>query len=565
MTRVEDRLSVGHDHRDERHLREELERWMAADVISAAQADAILQLEAARPTEPPARRIPLVAEALGFLGGALAAIAGVTTVSRFWADLTTAGRIGVVGSVGALLLLAGIRVRRAGEPALDRLGSFLWLLATGCAAFVAGIVAVDVVGWEGADLAMAVGAASTVAAAALWAWRPAPLQHVATLAAAAVLVAGTGAQVAHVGGRFAGIGLWALGATWVTLAWRGWLRPRPLGHALGGVVVVVAGQVLMANGDGAGESVFAVASAVALLAASVPARDLSLLWVGVGGIFLTVPSAVSLQFGDSDLAPLALLVVGLVLIGTAVGAAGLMRRVQAQPLRPARVSAAATTAGVGAVIVAVVAVLAATTRFVGVPSFASLQETPDPALRGTVAFVRRAGDETCIHLAAASGGADRRVRCRDDLEPAPLSWTDDGLVVATVIDHDGGGPPRMIVVDPATGAVVDRRPVKDAGATDLVGGPERQDGSLLMTESGEPGQARLSVQAPGGSSHVVATVEGPVDYGFTFATWSPDGRHAVVADTEERLLVVEVEGGDGTIRVLVDDASGPAWGTYEAG
>lgn len=143
------------------------------------------------------------------------------------------------------------------------LGSFLWTLATGCTAFFAGFLAVDVFGWEGVDVAFTAGVASAAVAASLWAWRPAPLRHVATLAALAVSVGVAVGQVEHVGGRLVGVALWALGVAWGVLAWAGRVRAVPLGYAVGGVLTIVAGQVLAGDQLGFGEDLLAVATAVA--------------------------------------------------------------------------------------------------------------------------------------------------------------------------------------------------------------------------------------------------------------------------------------------------------------
>src|SRR5260221_3965205 len=61
-----------------RVLREYLDRWAAAGIIDADQASRIEAAEQARAQALPRRRLPLVAEGLGYLGAVLA----ITSVGR---------------------------------------------------------------------------------------------------------------------------------------------------------------------------------------------------------------------------------------------------------------------------------------------------------------------------------------------------------------------------------------------------------------------------------------------------------------------------------------------------
>ena len=75
-------------------LDELLGRWVAEGWIEAGQAARIRAGEAARaqaavpaPAESP-RRAPLVVEALGYLGGLVAIVAGVVAVGQLWSSIT---------------------------------------------------------------------------------------------------------------------------------------------------------------------------------------------------------------------------------------------------------------------------------------------------------------------------------------------------------------------------------------------------------------------------------------------------------------------------------------------
>ena len=560
MARVQHRHPETADRGDDdRRLNEALERWTAASVISAAQAEAIRELEERRLARP-VTKIPLVAEALGFLGGALATVAGVIAASRFWDDLSTAARLAVVGAVGLSLVAAGRVVRRGEEPALEHLGSFLWVLATGCAAFFTGIVAVDVLDWEGVDVALVSGLASTATGAALWAWRPAPLQHVATLAAVAVSVGALAGQVEHVGGRLVGISLWGLGAVWAVLAWSGRVRPVPLGYAVGGALTIVAAQVVSGDQGGALESALGVGTAIALLAASVPAGSLALLWVGVVGVFVSVPAAVTRHFGDTDAAPVALFVAGMALIATAVVASRLVPQVKARRDTRRRFSGRTVTGGLLAAITVVVTVVAALTPFEDVPTFPSLRAAPDSSIEGTVAFVGTGDNRHCITLATASGSSARQLACERDigLSPDDLSWNAEGNLVAESWTSSG---PRFVEIDPMTGRVLTRGAAPET-PEEKTQGQRSSDGARLRAEETDPGRPRLVLEPTSGDPTTVFSTTGPVDYHFRDAMWSPDGRYALVEDSEDRLLIVEVDADRPSARLLATAARAPAWGAF---
>lgn len=539
---------------------------MAAAAITPEQAQAIRRIEGelARQAASPAR-IPLIAEALGFLGGTLAVIAGVVTTSRFWDQFSAAVRLSILGGLAALLIVAGRVVRREGEPALAHLGSFLWALATGAAAFWAGLLAVDVLEWEGADVACLVGAIALVVAAALWVWRAAPLQHLATLAALAVTVAGIAGQVEHVGGVFIGVSLWALGVIWVVLAWTRVVRPTPLGYAAGGALAMGGAMVL--GSEGLWGDALAILTALALLAASVPTRSIMLLWVGVAGVFVSVPATIFEHFGSSVGVPVALFLVGIALIGVAVGASRLVREVRAAPPKPSRFSQRAISGGLLGVVAIVVALTTGLTylQTKDVPTFPSLRQTPDTAIGGSIAFVRPDGDRPCVYVMPASGATDeRRLLCERNLRQGPggVGWNESGHLV--VVEFSPERPQQAVEIDPTDGRVVARGPSENVpGFSEqkgfIEGTTRSTDGSSLEVQEAARGTTRVVLRTTSGTTRTVFSARGPRDYRFEYAVWSPDGRYAAVVDSEHRLLVINVDSASPTARVLATHVTAPAW------
>jgi hypothetical protein len=282
----------------------DLDRWVAAGLVDPEQADKIRAFEQAAmapapvsPTPVPAsarppRRIPVIAEALGYLGGMLAVIGLGLVIGRSWADLETPARLAISGG-GALALLGGAAlVPEGAEPALTRLRWFLWLAASAATGLFAGVVAVDGAGVDADDdpetVVLAVAAAVAVESAILWRNRERPLQQATFLGAAAVTV---GAALAHVAETpVVGLGVWALGALFVLAWWRRATVLPALTAAMGALALVAGAATVIGDWPTFGLP-FEVATAVALLALGLaprlaPAHGAPVAFVAIGGLTL---------------------------------------------------------------------------------------------------------------------------------------------------------------------------------------------------------------------------------------------------------------------------------------
>lgn len=328
-----------------RDVADDLARWASAGLLTARQALAIAAHEQvvllptkAAPPPPPApiaphvlkrRRIPLVAEALGYLGGMLAIIGLVLLVSRYWRDMGTPGRAVLSGGAAAALVGAGFLVREQVDPALASLRWFLWLLGTAATGLCAGVITRD--GFdvhEARQVAMACSAAVAVLSGVLWWWRERPVQQVTCLAGIAVFI---GATMTQVGGGILGGGiLWVAG---VVAIWAGLRKRTPLPIITGsvGAATLAASTILViAEQQGVGLP-FAIATGFVLLSlALVPGlaseTTEQIVMAGVGGILLlqTIPSTL-VHFADHAglVTGLVVWVVGAALI--AIGARALIR------------------------------------------------------------------------------------------------------------------------------------------------------------------------------------------------------------------------------------------------
>lgn len=306
-------------------LKDQLSRWLNAGFITDEQAARITAFEAAR-AENQERRVPLIVEALGYLGAALAVIAVLILAQEFWADLELWGRLALLGTVTIGLLVAGWVLRNSPLEAIRRLAGFLWFFAVVGAGFSFGILSVD--GLDTSDeTALLVGSAAAAAIAfLLWRFRTQSLQQVAFAAGLWMALIGL-FLVAEWPEEAYGLGLWALGTVWLFLTWGTLIRPVLTGYALGGVASLIGVQLLAVDERG-WPLLLGVLVAGLLIVASVTLRQIILLAIGSAGVFIFVPQVVFHFFGDSLGAPVALLISGAALIAGAVALARLMGEIK---------------------------------------------------------------------------------------------------------------------------------------------------------------------------------------------------------------------------------------------
>jgi uncharacterized membrane protein len=301
-----------------------LERWRASGIITAAQAEGIRALESGVPAE---RRVPLIAEVLGYLGAALVLSAAFALATQLWSDLDVALRIALLLAVTVLLLVTGWSIRDSDEPAFRRLASFLWLAAVGGAGFLADIIATDALDID-TGFALVIGIAMTALAGALWLERRTSPQLVGVFAGLAFLMAGISDTLG--GDDPYGILVWIVGVVALVLARLELLSPERTAHALSSSAVLFGAQwaalEFFADTQGWALAV-GLASALALQGLSIVWRSLVLLGFGSAGVVLFLPQIVDEYVGNAIGATAALLVAGLALLGVALLAVRLRDRV----------------------------------------------------------------------------------------------------------------------------------------------------------------------------------------------------------------------------------------------
>ena len=207
---------------------------------------------------------------------------------------------------------------------------------------------------------------------------------------------------------------------------------------------------------------------------------------------------------------------------------------------------------VSASVVVILAVLAAVLVFgvIPLPDYPSLADHPDASIPGTVAFITD-DEPSCLGVVPAGGGPTTELRC-GVVELGTLGWTSDGLIVT--IDFSSVTS-RYLLIDPVSGQVVDTVPADVDEPKPLVWESQstREDGAVLITDDGREATT-VKVRVPNEVPTTILSADGPHDYSFDVATWSPDGQWVLVVDSEGRILVVG-ESGLPTARLLVDGAS----------
>ena len=278
--------------------------------LSAEEAPATAPEPAAAP------RAALLAEVIGYAGGALVIVAGLYLAGELWPDIPTGAALALAAVACAALGAAGAALRTPGSPPARRLRSVLWLMSTASVAAFTGILGGQVWHLSLAGTALVAAAATGVYGAAQW-WRTrAALQHLAVFASAAVLAGTAVVQLGPGLGDWApGLAVWALSALWGVAVSRGYLPPRGAGYFAAGFGLLAGAQLAM---DVPAGHLLALATVAGLLAGGVFLREIWLTGLGAVGVLLVVPQTAERYLPESAAAPLAVFVVGTVLVGSAV-------------------------------------------------------------------------------------------------------------------------------------------------------------------------------------------------------------------------------------------------------
>ena len=311
---------------------EQLARWVAAGLIDSGQADRIKAFEATRVgREPPAvqaasatRRVPVIAEAVGYVGVTIVLVAGLLAAEPAWPHWSTGLRLMLIAAATAVLAVAGAAVPAGRDPVWRRLRGLAWLLSVvGLALFAAGFA--DWV-WHLGDqhVALVTAGAATAYSLMLWLRHPIVPQHLALFVAATSL---TGVVIAEPGvpSWWPGVGVWLVSATWLIAGCRGWLRPVAAALPAAGAGMLAGSELVIDVAEsGSQDAVIAIGYLLAfaaiggLLGAGIRLHRIGPLVVSAVGIVYFLPETARRYLPGSFAIPVAVFAVGVLLVALAV-------------------------------------------------------------------------------------------------------------------------------------------------------------------------------------------------------------------------------------------------------
>ncbi len=315
-----------------------LQRWVDAELISPEQAARIASADGLDPapfvqSEPHrvGRRAggpSLVVEALGYLGGVIIVVAGMLLAGLYWGQASTGLRLLLIGGAAAFLLLAGQLVPQTGGAA-GRLGSVLWVASLVAAGGLLTLLANEAWDWTGENTALFVAGGVFVLAGLQW-WRRHVLLQQVAFVATLVFVSVTLTVRLDGPDQLPGVSVWAVGLAWFLLGAGSVVTPARPVLVLSNGLTLLGSLTTMAADAGL---VFALATAALVVGFALVAGDLIVLAIGAAGWLIALPAAVTTWLPGRLSAPLALLVVGVGLVGTAIRIA---RRKERQTTTPSR-------------------------------------------------------------------------------------------------------------------------------------------------------------------------------------------------------------------------------------
>ncbi|HUP73961.1 MAG TPA: DUF2157 domain-containing protein [Acidimicrobiales bacterium] len=319
------------DRRDA--LEDTLEEWRAAGLIRADEVEPILRYEQAK--SAPQSRIPMAAEAVGYVGSALVITAIALLIGRRWDDIAVGSRIAVLAVPAMAAAAIGWWVGSKPDPAFARTGSVLWVLSAVALAGAMTVVFVDAM-YDGDPPEhgglLFVGGFVAVWAGIEYALRRLPLQQLTLFGA--LLVTVLGVVNALEAGRERGfstiawgLAVWAFGVAWTALGATGRLEPSDVARLVGLATVLFGSQLIRVDAEVFGLWM-GLASAALLVAVGVWRTDLLVLLGGAVGLFQWSPQLAIFYLADALGTEVTLLLVGVLLLAVAFTFTRLYRRVR---------------------------------------------------------------------------------------------------------------------------------------------------------------------------------------------------------------------------------------------
>lgn len=302
-------------------LEDQLARWTHAELIAPEQAEAIRTYERDRaPEARPRRPRTGAAEAVGYVGAALALGATGLILGDLWQELVLAGRLALVAVLTLAVFGAGLALRGSRSDAMQRLTSVLFTATVAGTGWFAAVITDDVLDLAFSTGALVIGLAMLAVALTLYAWMTRGLLQLAVLVAVLIsAVAALDLPEIIPGPGWHGLVVGGIGLAWFLLALGAWLAPGIVGEVAGALVAFIGVQVGSFGSARLLGLAIGVALAGGLVLLAVRSDALHQLVIGALALFVLSPQLVFEIFGDAIGAPATLLLVGLLLVLLAVG------------------------------------------------------------------------------------------------------------------------------------------------------------------------------------------------------------------------------------------------------
>ena len=303
-------------------LNQQLERWLADGIITDEQADMMIHsvLESDAPDRSSrGRRIPLVAEILGYVGAALAIWAILFIVAEQWASLEHWAQAALFGALSFALFAGGRVLLWSEEPAFARLSSVLWagsVIALGGAMWV---LFDPIGGFSVEATGTMIGLGAALVAFAMYRLQRSILQHIALYVSVLVALNFLVTLAADLEVFAYGLLVWGIGLVWALVSRAQLLPPGTLGMTIGAISMFYGAQMISFGSDIEALGIWLGLATAALFAAGgVALQEKPALIIGALGIFWFVPQAMFHFFGETFGGMIGLFLSGLAIVGLAI-------------------------------------------------------------------------------------------------------------------------------------------------------------------------------------------------------------------------------------------------------
>ena len=307
-------------------LEEQLDRWKAAGLIDDQQWAEITKYERQHGPgmELPTRRVPVIAEALGYLGAALAAAAVMFFAINQWKEWSDVTRVVVLGTATLAAFAAGWATRTSEEPAIRRFSNVLLTLTVGGTVATTVLLCNDVLDMRDSYGAQTAGGVGLAVAFGLYLLRRHMLLQLAMLGTLMLTIMPgyerLGFQTQQV---WSGTTLLVIGATWFVLGWRKILEPGRGARIVGPIIALMGPTTIYDGSDArAWALLLGVVLAIAIVGLSIAFTQPELTFIGSIFTFQYLLIWLNETLKGTLAVPVALLVAG----GLALGAALVLTR-----------------------------------------------------------------------------------------------------------------------------------------------------------------------------------------------------------------------------------------------